>query len=96
MNNTKNKHFCKDIFILLDGLKVEQCTILAKARQKVKWNLKRIISDMGMTQDEVAEKLGWTPSFLSRLVTGKSKIAIKDLQKLCELLNITLDQIFLD
>jgi len=96
MNCTKNKQISKDVFILLNSLKVEQCTILPKAKNNVKWNFKKIISDAGMTQDEVAEKLGWHRSFLSRMISGKSKISISDLKKICELLNITLEQIFLD
>lgn len=95
MNNTKNKQFCKEVFILLDSLKVEQVTVIPKARNNVKWNLKRIISDKDLTQNYVAESLGWSSFFLSRLISGKSKILISDLKKLCEFLDITLDQIFL-
>lgn len=95
MNNTKNTKISKDIFILFEGLKIEQFTVIPKMRSTFKWNIKKRISDLDMTQDEVSKRLGWNPTALSKMISGKPKILMSDLKKLCELLNITPEEIFL-
>ena len=97
MNYTKNKKQSKikDITILFGGLQIEQCTIVPELRPTVKWNLKRIIGKSGMKQDEVAEKLGWYSSYLSKLINGNAKFPFIHLVELSELLGVTVDEFFL-
>jgi DNA-binding Xre family transcriptional regulator len=88
---TKNQ-----IFILLDSLQINKCTLIKSRKAIVKWNWKRALINAKLTQTKVAELLGWQQSYLNRLISGTSEIKMDDVKKLCELLNVTPEEIFLD
>ena len=50
--------------------------------------LKKARKEKGMTQEELAEKLDISIAFLSRVERGNSKINLKRLTQVCEILGI--------
>ena len=51
--------------------------------------LKKARKDKGLTQEELAEKLDISIAFLSRVERGSSKVNLKRLTQICEILGIT-------
>lgn len=45
-------------------------------------------------QEQLAEKLGWDRTFVSRVETGQQNITIQKLNELCNALGITLKEFF--
>ena len=93
--NCTTKTQTSKIFILLDSLQINKCTLLKSRKEAVKWNWKKALLNAKMTQTKVAEILGWQQSYLNRLISGTSEIKMDDVKKLCELLNVTPEEIFL-
>lgn len=52
------------------------------------------INNLNMTQNELADKLKWDRTFLSRVESGKQNITIDSLEHVCKTLNISLKDFF--
>lgn len=50
--------------------------------------------DLKISQDELASKIGWDRTFLSRVESGKQNLTIENLNILCNALNLTLADFF--
>ena len=59
-------------------------------------NLKQARKFKGLTQKEVAEKLKMTQQQYSRFETGKFELNYQQILKVCEILDITPNDLFLD
>lgn len=46
------------------------------------------------SQEQLAEKLGWDRTFVSRVETGQQNITIQKLNELCNVFGITLSEFF--
>lgn len=58
--------------------------------------LKDIRQSLGLTQEQVSEKLGLAPRYLSDIERNKTKGSLNSLIKLCNIYNTSLDYIFAD
>lgn len=56
--------------------------------------IRELLKERKATQTELAEYLGCTQSFLSKLLTNKNRITIEMLEKACEFFGITLGDFF--
>lgn len=57
-------------------------------------NLKRYRLEQGLTQEELAEKVGIHPTYVGKLEAGKNNVSVKMLFKISRALKITLYDIF--
>ncbi|MBE6994437.1 MAG: helix-turn-helix transcriptional regulator [Ruminococcaceae bacterium] len=57
-------------------------------------NIQFLREDNGYTQDRLSELIGITPNHLSAIERGVSGISLENLQKLSELLGVSIDSIF--
>ncbi|MEZ4819968.1 MAG: helix-turn-helix transcriptional regulator [Bdellovibrionota bacterium] len=63
--------------------------VIKKSERKALLNfLKQIRSESGITQVELAKKLGVHQSFVSKYEAGERRLDILELKKICEVLNI--------
>jgi len=69
--------------------------ISQKEKNRVKKNWRIALAKAGYTQKEAAEKLGWFESQMCSRVAGKIEWQLSDALDLCDLLNVTLKDIFL-
>lgn len=60
-------------------------------QELVNFNIKRLRKKAGITQEELAEKIGLTPQGVSNLERNKYMANAETLDKICEVLNITPD-----
>lgn len=64
-------------------------------KEKIGQRIKEIrMFDLKISQDELASKIGWDRTFLSRVESGKQNITIENLNILCNALNLTLSDFF--
>lgn len=64
-------------------------------KEKIGFRIKEIrMYELKINQDELAYRIGWDRSFLSRVESGKQNITIENLNALCNALNITLANFF--
>ena len=59
-------------------------------------NFKNARKATGMTQEQLAEKLGVDRSSIAKYETGTSTPNIKNLPQICELLNININELLSD
>lgn len=59
----------------------------------VAWRIKELIAQSGLSQSEIAEKVGFSQQYISAVANGK-KIPLDNLEKLCAGLNITISEFF--
>lgn len=59
--------------------------------QEVAVHLASVVARSGITQKELAEKLGWKPSRVSKVLHGASNLTLKTLFQVCEALGIDFD-----
>lgn len=59
--------------------------------QEVAVNLATVVAQSGMTQKELANKLGWKTSRVSKVLHGASNLTLKTLFQVCEALDIDFD-----
>lgn len=45
-------------------------------------------------QEQLADKLGWDRTFVSRIETGQQNVTIQTLNELCNAFNVTLSEFF--
>lgn len=95
MNCTKKIQPKKDTFVIFNGLNIKKFTLSPEYRAIVKGNWKKYISSSGLKQGDIAKKLGKYDADISNLISGKGEMKVSDIEKLCELLNITPKEIFL-
>ncbi len=70
--------------------------IIGMIRKLVGNRIKELrINNLNMTQNELAEKLKWDRTFLSRVESGKQNITIDSLERICKILNISLKEFFM-
>lgn len=62
-----------------------------RQREKFLLLLKEIRQEKGIRQVELAEKLGMPQSFVSKYESGDRELNILELRRICELLEIPLD-----
>lgn len=62
----------------------------------MKWNVKAIRARLGMTQSEMAVKLGISTSSYASKEAGKSDFTFREVKTICEMSNISLDDISTD
>src|SRR5258708_7634859 len=60
----------------------------ARAR-RLRHELRRLREEAGLTHSEVAHRLEWSPSKLSRIETGQSRVQTGDVRDLLEVYGIT-------
>lgn len=64
-------------------------------KEKIGQRIKEIrMFDLKISQDELASKIGWDRTFLSRVESGKQNLTIENLNILCNALNLTLADFF--
>lgn len=64
-------------------------------KEKIGQRIKEIrMFDLKISQDELASKIGWDRTFLSRVESGKQNLTIENLNILCNALNLTLSDFF--
>lgn len=64
-------------------------------KQRIGQRIKEIrTSELKITQAELAKKLGWDRTFLSRIESGKQNITIENLYSLCIAMNVSLKDFF--
>ena len=63
-------------------------------RKTVGENLKRICKAKGIKNYQIADYMGVTESSVSHWFRGDNSIDIDNLHKLCQYLNVSLDQVF--
>ena len=59
--------------------------------QDVAVKLANAVSESGMTQKELADKLGWKTSRMSKVLHGASNLTLKTMFQVCEALDIDFD-----
>ncbi len=52
------------------------------------------INKMNLTQDEFSKLLNWDRTYLSRVESGKQNMTVESLEKVCEVLEISLKDFF--
>jgi len=62
-----------------------------RQREKLLFFLKEIRQKRGITQVELAEKLGVPQSFVSKYETGERQLDILELRQICQLIGISFD-----
>ena len=62
-----------------------------RQREKLLLLLKEIRQKHGVTQAELAEKLGVPQSFVSKYETGERQLDILELRQICQLIGISFD-----
>lgn len=60
-------------------------------QELVNFNIKRLRKKAGITQEELAEKIGVTPQAVSNLERNKYMATAETIDKICEVLNATPD-----
>lgn len=61
--------------------------------QTVATDLARAVADAGQTRAAVADKLGWKPSRLSKILSGDANLTLRTLHELSEALGLEFDVI---
>jgi len=59
--------------------------------QDIAVNLANAVAQSGMTQKELADKLGWKTSRMSKVLHGASNLTLKTMFQVCEALGIDFD-----
>ena len=57
-----------------------------KAYEQIGRKLQKAREEMGLSQEELAKRLGYTQSSLSNYELGKRRLYLSDLKKICEIL----------
>ena len=64
-------------------------------KEKIGFRIKEIrMFQLKISQDELADKIGWDRSFLSRVESGKQNITIENLNAVCNGLDVSLKDFF--
>lgn len=64
-------------------------------KEKIGNRIKAIrMFELKISQEELANKVGWDRSFLSRVESGKQNLTIENLSALCSAMNISLTYFF--
>lgn len=64
-------------------------------KEKIGQRIKEIrMFNLKVSQDELATKIGWDRTFLSKVESGKQNITIENLNLVCNALDITLADFF--
>ena len=63
----------------------------SRQREKLLFLLKEIRQKRGITQVELAEKLGVPQSFVSKYESGERQLNILELRQICQLIGISFD-----
>lgn len=64
-------------------------------KERVGQRIKEIrMFELRISQDELASKIGWDRTFLSRVESGKQNITIENLNAICLALNVSLEYFF--
>lgn len=51
---------------------------------------------LGLTQEELAEKVNLSPTHISNIETGKTKVSLQALILICNVLNCLIDELLID
>jgi transcriptional regulator with XRE-family HTH domain len=70
-------------FAIIGGLMPATPSPTARAR-RLRYELRRLREDAGLTYNEVAHRLEWSPSKLSRIETGQSRVNTGDVSDLLD------------
>ena len=54
-------------------------------------NIQRARESAGLTQDKLSEQIGVTPNHISAIERGVYGISLENLQKMCQILNVSAD-----
>lgn len=68
----------------------EELMFEAKA-QDVAMGLATVVYRSGLNRAQLAEKLGWKPSRVSRILTGNTNVTIKTIFQICRAINLDFD-----
>lgn len=64
-------------------------------KEKVGQRIKKIrMFELKISQDELANRIGWDRSFLSRVESGKQNITLENLNALCNALGVSMSYFF--
>lgn len=64
-------------------------------KEKIGQRIKEIrMFELRISQDELASKIGWDRTFLSRVESGKQNITIENLNLICNTLGVTMGYFF--
>ncbi|MCD9047144.1 helix-turn-helix domain-containing protein [Luteimonas sp. MHLX1A] len=61
--------------------------------QEIATDLARALHEAGMTRTQLAEKLDWKPSRISKVLGGGANLTLKTLHELCEAIGLEFDVI---
>lgn len=68
-----------------------------KEKQALAFNLKRLRQFKGLTQEDLAKKIGLTKDTICKLETGKQEnIGMKFLTAICRELDISIEELFME
>lgn len=59
-------------------------------------SIKRKRKKTGLTQEEIAEKVNLSPTHISNIETGKTKVSLQALIAICNVLNCLVDELLLE
>lgn len=62
--------------------------------QSVSTDLVRAISELGFSQSDLAQKLGWSPSRVSRVLHGSANLTLRTLHEFASVLGLEVDVIY--
>ena len=66
-------------------------------REKIGKRIQELRFNIGkMNQQEFSHKIGWDHSYLSKIENGKQNVTIENIQKVCEVLGISIYYFFRD
>lgn len=67
-----------------------------RAKLNVQENLRRLLSDRGLTQSELADKSGVSQGFVSKLCNGRAIASSLDLKNIADALEVSSDDLIDD
>ncbi len=81
----------KDIKDLVNSEDFKQFYDEESARLEFALKIKRLINKLNISQEELAEKMHVKPSYVSRIINGKSDFTMSTLYKICSSLGVRLE-----
>lgn len=64
-----------------------------KAAKKLGENIRRVRMDKGLTQEDLCQKLGMDPSYLSNVESGNKNPTLATIEKIATALNVSIDEL---
>lgn len=76
-------------------MKIDAIFVLKRIDMEV-FRIKEILDQKGWKSKDLAEKLGTSPQYISRIHRGDASISIPRLQEIADILGVTIPELFSD